>query len=89
MSRKLKFSLPFFLFSITILSYGQAPLYRFAVIGDYGKAGVNEYNVSEMVRNWNPAFIITTGDNNYELGEASSMDSNIGQYYHQFICPYY
>ncbi len=61
---------------------------RFAAIGDYGKAGTNELNVSNLVKSWNPEFIITLGDNNYELGEQSTIDTNIGYYYHDFIYPY-
>ena len=36
----------------------------FAVIGDYGKSGEDELAVANMVKSWNPDFIITTGDNN-------------------------
>jgi len=61
---------------------------KFAVIGDYGKAGANELSVSNLVKSWNPEFIITLGDNNYELGEQATIDANIGQYYRQFIFPY-
>ncbi|MBC6988861.1 metallophosphoesterase family protein [Hymenobacter sp. BT491] len=61
---------------------------RFAAIGDYGYAGVPERDVAELVKSWNPEFIITLGDNNYEQGLASTIDTNIGQYYHQFIAPY-
>ncbi|HKY53481.1 MAG TPA: metallophosphoesterase, partial [Anaerolineales bacterium] len=61
---------------------------RFAVIGDYGKAGQEELDVANLVKSWNPDFIVTTGDNNYMLGEASTIDENIGQYYHEFIHPY-
>src|ERR1041385_3886659 len=61
---------------------------RFAVIGDYGFAGQPELDVSNLVKSWNPDFVITTGDNNYENGAASTIDQNIGQYYHEFISPY-
>ena len=61
---------------------------RFAVIGDYGKAGQPELDVSNLVKSWNPDFIITTGDNNYPNGSANTIDANIGQYYHEFIQPY-
>ena len=61
---------------------------RFAAIGDYGKAGPAEAAVADLVKSWNPDFIITTGDNNYPSGEATSIDQNIGQYYHEFIHPY-
>src|SRR5436305_11759591 len=61
---------------------------RFAVIGDYGDAGQNELDVANLVHGWNPDFVITTGDNNYNDGAASTIDRNIGQYYHDFIFPY-
>src|SRR5437879_4454765 len=51
-------------------------------------AGQPELNVSNLVRSWSPDFILTTGDDNYPLGEASTIDANIGQYYHDFIFPY-
>jgi len=60
----------------------------FAAIGDYGYEGRNANRVSELVRGWIPDFIITAGDNNYPFGEASTIDANIGQYYHEFISPY-
>ncbi|MCE9540053.1 MAG: metallophosphoesterase, partial [Bacteroidetes bacterium] len=60
----------------------------FAVIGDFGLAGNNELAVANLVKSWNSDFIITTGDNNYELGQSSTIDANIGQYYHDYIYPY-
>lgn len=64
------------------------PLIRFAVIGDYGLAGQAEADVAALVLGWSPDFIITTGDNNYPVGSAETIDENIGQYFHQFIAPY-
>jgi tartrate-resistant acid phosphatase type 5 len=61
---------------------------RFAIIGDYGWAGQPELDVANLVKSWNPEFIITVGDNNYTDGAASTIDPNIGQYYHEFIYPY-
>ena len=61
---------------------------QFAVIGDYGVAGQPQADVATLVKNWNPGFIITLGDNNYPLGEAATIDANIGQYYHDYIYPY-
>lgn len=75
-----------FLFTFSIAS--AQSLVKFAAIGDYGKAGSNELAVSNLVKSWSPEFIITLGDNNYELGEQSTIDANIGQYYRQFIYPY-
>jgi hypothetical protein len=63
-------------------------LVRFAVIGDYGLAGQPEEDVANLVKSWQPAFILTTGDNNYPDGEAAFIDQNIGQYYAEFIFPY-
>src|SRR4029077_2269178 len=59
----------------------------FAIIGDYS-AGTPARDVSNLVKGWNPDFIITTGDTNYPDGQASTIDANIGQYYHEFISPY-
>ncbi len=60
----------------------------FAVIGDFGLAGQPEADVAALVSGWNPALIITTGDNNLKQGSAKTIDANIGQYYHQYIHPY-
>lgn len=60
----------------------------FAVIGDYGLAGQAEADVANLVKSWNPDFIVTTGDNNYPDGTSEVIDQNIGQYYHEYIFPY-
>lgn len=65
----------------------QEPI-TFAVIGDYGDAGRDAQAVANLVRSWDPAFIITTGDNNYPDGAASTIDGNIGRYYHDYIGSY-
>ncbi len=57
----------------------------FAIIGDYGESGDPARQVSELVKSWSPDFIITTGDNNYDNGELSSIRDNISQYYCDFI----
>ena len=64
------------------------PALRFAVIGDFGSASATEASVAELVKSWEPEFILTTGDNNYPSGAASTIDKNIGQYYSGFIEPY-
>jgi len=68
--------------------YCQDSILRFAVIGDYGKAGANEAAVAALVKSWNPDLILTVGDNNYPRGSDTTIDQNIGQYYHEFIAPY-
>lgn len=60
----------------------------FAVIGDYGLAGPGEKEVAQLVKSWDPAIIITTGDNNYPQGSGKTIDENVGQYFHSFIHPY-
>ncbi len=57
----------------------------FAAFGDYGSNSSNELAVANMVKGWNPDFIITTGDNSYG---GTAIDTNIGQYYHAYIGNY-
>jgi len=66
----------------------EAGMIQFAVIGDYGIAGEKEAAVATLVKSWQPDFIITTGDNNYPIGSADTIDENIGQYYSDYIYPY-
>jgi hypothetical protein len=73
---------------ILILSCSCLLAQKFASIGDFGDAGSNELAVANLVHSWNVDFVITLGDNNYPDGEASTIDENIGQYYHQYINPY-
>jgi tartrate-resistant acid phosphatase type 5 len=61
---------------------------RFAVIGDFGSDSTAEGRVAGLVNDWNPDFVVTTGDNNYPDGEASTIDANIGKYYSRFIGNY-
>ncbi len=81
--------LAFLLTSTQIPSaHAQSGAITFAVIGDYGLAGQNEADVANLVKSWNPDFIVTVGDNNYPDGATWSIDDNIGQYYHEYIFPY-
>ena len=63
----------------------EADTVHFAVIGDYGWMGEDEEEVAALVNGWDPDFILTTGDNNYEFGEYSTLKQNIGQYYGNYI----
>src|SRR5437867_12799677 len=64
------------------------------VIGDFGAAVIgpgpasNELAVANLVKRWNPDFIMALGDNNYPGGAALTIDPNIGQFYHEYIFPY-
>ena len=72
----------------------QAASLTIGVIGDYGSAYLggaslsNVQAVASLIKSWNPDFIITTGDNNYPDGEASNIDTNVGQLFHEYIYPY-
>lgn len=70
------------------VAVGQSGVLRFASIGDYGIADTPTAEVASLVRSWKPDLIITQGDNNYPDGAASTIDENIGQFYHEFISPY-
>jgi hypothetical protein len=62
---------------------------RFGVIGCYGTGYPDAGQVASLVKSWNPDFIITTGDNNYQEGAALTIDKNVGQWYSDYIYPYY
>ena len=62
---------------------------RFAVIGDLGRESLESADVASLVKGWQPDLVLTTGDNNLDRGEASTIDRNVGQYYCDFIYPYY
>jgi tartrate-resistant acid phosphatase type 5 len=59
---------------------------KFAIVSDIHGAFPATQSVSNLVINWYPDFIITCGDNNYAY--SVDIDSEIGQYYHDFISPY-
>ena len=61
---------------------------KFAVIGDYGDGSQAEADVSDMIDTWDVDFIITNGDNNYDVGSESTIDLHIGRDYNQWIYPY-
>jgi hypothetical protein len=58
----------------------------FAVVGDFGLPGNPERDVANLIHSWNPAFVATTGDNNYYA--AGQWDAAIGQYYSRYIYNY-
>jgi tartrate-resistant acid phosphatase type 5 len=67
---------------------GASRAQHFAAIGDYGYTGPAEREVANLIKGWNPDFIITLGDNNYDLGDSTTIDQNIGQYFHEYIYQY-
>ncbi|MGH7180063.1 MAG: PA14 domain-containing protein [Tepidisphaeraceae bacterium] len=61
---------------------------RFAGIADFGQVNDAARGTADLVHSWAPHFIITAGDNNYPDGQASTIDANIGQFYHDYIGNY-
>jgi tartrate-resistant acid phosphatase type 5 len=57
---------------------------RFATFGDYYGATTNTGRVADMVSGWNPDLILTNGDNS-NVGSTAGFDTQVGQYYHNFI----
>jgi hypothetical protein len=65
-------------------------LARLAVIGDFSSdvQVAPAQDVANLVRSFGADAVLTLGDNNYPDGAAATIDSNIGQWYHQFMYPY-
>jgi hypothetical protein len=59
-----------------------------AAFGDYGVDDANELAVANLVKGWSPNGILALGDNNYETGSASTIDTNVGKYFADYIYPY-
>src|SRR5439155_12149420 len=57
-----------------------------ATIGDYGTGDSNEMAVANLVKSWDPDFVLSLGDNNY--GGTNYFDTAVGQFYHEFVYPY-
>src|ERR1043165_2715467 len=84
----MSFSRLFCIFLLPLFVLADAPAVIIGVIGDYGSGTTNELAVANLVKSWNPDFIMTVGDNNYPYGEASTIDQNVGQFFHDYIFPY-
>jgi len=64
----------------------------FAVIGDYGDDDDDTRAVANMIKSWEPDFIITVGDNDYSdgayRGTFTGLELGVGQYFHAYIGNY-
>jgi hypothetical protein len=58
----------------------------FAIIGDFGSDNEDEQAVADLVKGWNPDFIATVGDNDYD--GPGTIDTDIGKYYASYIGSY-
>ncbi|MBA4312160.1 MAG: alkaline phosphatase [Chlorobiaceae bacterium] len=85
-SKFLSISILLLAFSLPVISQ---EVIKFAVIGDFGWESKQAEDVANLVKRWKPDFVLTTGDDNYDYGADSTIDINIGQYYSEFISPYF
>lgn len=60
---------------------------RFAIIGDSRGATAYTDSVAALVKSYNPEFVAAAGDN--FLYSQGTIDQQIGQFYHEYIFPYY
>jgi tartrate-resistant acid phosphatase type 5 len=72
----------------TTMSNAPVVTSSFAVIGDYGVDDKSEHRVSALVKRWDPDYVVTVGDNNYEEGGADTIDENVGKYFAKYIGGY-
>src|SRR5688572_24171583 len=58
------------------------------VVGLYGdiQGSANAQATANMIRSWNPDYMISVGDNYYEADGV--IDNTIGQYWHDYVFPY-
>ena len=63
----------------------------FAIVGDLGDEGNVEENVANLIKSWDPAFIVTCGDNDYATDgrKFDGFDRGVGQYFHEYIYNYH
>lgn len=66
------------------VAVGDVPEVRFAAFGDYGFHTASGL-VANLVKNLNPDFVITLGDNVYNI---APIDDQIGRYYSDYIGNY-
>eukprot|EP00195_Chlamydomonas_chlamydogama_P015293 CAMPEP_0202892216 /NCGR_PEP_ID=MMETSP1392-20130828/1992_1 /ASSEMBLY_ACC=CAM_ASM_000868 /TAXON_ID=225041 /ORGANISM="Chlamydomonas chlamydogama, Strain SAG 11-48b" /LENGTH=313 /DNA_ID=CAMNT_0049576105 /DNA_START=62 /DNA_END=1000 /DNA_ORIENTATION=- len=78
---------------ITALFVPLSQAARLAVIGDFGQNSAGERATANMVHSWanSPGIdaVVTTGDNSYPSGLLSEMQTNVGNYYHRYMFPFF
>ncbi len=72
---------------VETLTCRETPLV-FAMVSDYGGNTRGEGVVADLIRTFEPAFVVTAGDNNMPAGAADTIDRNVGQYFGEFIGEY-
>src|SRR5439155_20174843 len=63
---------------------------RLAIVGDFSSdlQLAPTRDVANLIKSWAPSDVVTIGDNNYPDGAASTIDANVGQWYHPYLSPY-
>ncbi len=63
----------------------------FAIVGDLGDEGDTEESVANIIKSWEPEFIVTCGDNDYATNgrQFDGFDRGIGRYFHEYIYNYH
>jgi hypothetical protein len=63
----------------------------FAIVGDLGDEGDTEESVANLIKSWEPEFIVTCGDNDYATNgrQFDGFDRGIGRYFHEYIYNYH
>ena len=90
----IRYKIFFLIISFSISVINAQPIFKFAVIGDYGKDNKAEADVAAQVNNWGVDFIVTVGDNYYGAADGSyadswqALDDAVGKHYHNWIKPY-
>lgn len=72
--------------ALGVLQEGGEPT-EFAFLADYGNASTGEAAVSRMIKNWDPDFIVTGGNNNFgppSVGNPA-WEENVGFFFGEFI----
>jgi len=71
-----------------ILIAGHLFSQKFGIIGDFRySATCDTINASELVKSWDPEFIVTVGD--LSDPACNTIDHEIGRYFSDYIYPYY
>lgn len=65
--------------------------FTFAIVGDLGRPGDTQERIANQIKSWNPAFIMTLGDNDYSTDgvEYNGVDRGVGRYFHEYIYNYH
>jgi hypothetical protein len=75
---------------LKLLNMGADSVINIAAVGDFGTDTTPELDVSTVIKTViNPVAVLMLGDNNYETGSQSTIDTHIGKYYRKYIRPYY